>query len=44
MLKSRWFRRLMLFLWVFLLGANLALFFTREWESSFFPTSYATLY
>ncbi len=31
-------------LFLLLLVANLYVFFTREWESSFSPTSYATLY
>jgi hypothetical protein len=32
------------FLFFMLLALNLYVFFTREWESSFSPTSYATLY
>jgi transglutaminase-like putative cysteine protease len=36
--------RLVGLLALFLLIANLYVFFTREWESSFTPTSYATLY
>jgi hypothetical protein len=36
--------RVLACLFFFLLLANLYLFLTREWESSFYPTSYATLY
>ena len=38
------FTYLFLFLFLLLLVLNLYVFFTREWESSFSPTSYATLY
>jgi hypothetical protein len=34
----------MFVIWVLLLGANIYVFLSREWESSFYPTSYATLY
>jgi len=36
--------RLFAALFVLLLILNLYVFFTREWESSFYPTTYATLY
>jgi transglutaminase-like putative cysteine protease len=36
--------RLAAALFLLLLVANVAVFLDREWESSFFPTSYATLY
>ncbi len=36
--------RLFAALFVILLIVNLYVFFTREWESSFYPTTYATLY
>ena len=39
-----WFIRFAALLVVVLLFLNLYVFFTREWESSFSPTSYATLY
>jgi hypothetical protein len=32
------------FLFIIFLGLNLYVFFTREWESSYYPSSYATLY
>ena len=44
MTKRRWLIRGAAFLFFLLLAINLYVFFTREWESSFFPTSYATLY
>ncbi len=44
MTKQRWFNRAAAFLFLLLLILNLYVFFTREWESSFSPTSYATLY
>jgi Transglutaminase-like superfamily len=44
MTKRLWLRRTAVTLCVLLLAANLYVFFTREWESSFSPTSYATLY
>jgi hypothetical protein len=36
--------RLLLGLWVLLLVANVVHFLNREWESSFVPSSYATIY
>jgi Transglutaminase-like superfamily len=44
MKKRQGFERFALYLAIILLAANLYVFFTREWESSFYPTSYATLY
>jgi hypothetical protein len=44
MTKRKWLIRGLAFCSLFLLAANLYVFFTREWESSFSPTSYATLY
>ena len=44
MTQPIWPRRVAAYLAVLFLAANLYVFFTREWESSFFPTSYATLY
>ncbi|MEO8168232.1 MAG: transglutaminase domain-containing protein [bacterium] len=44
MTKQRWLTRTAGLLVLLLVVANLYVFFTREWESSFYPTSYATLY
>jgi hypothetical protein len=44
MTKRQWFIRGSGFLFFLLLAINLYVFFNREWESSFSPTSYATLY
>jgi transglutaminase-like putative cysteine protease len=44
MKKRKWPVILSLFLVLVLLVLNLYVFFTREWESSFYPSSYATLY
>jgi len=44
MTKRQWFTRASALLFLLLLVINLYVFFTREWESSFSPTSYATLY
>ena len=44
MTRRKWFIRGSAFLFFLLLVINLFVFFTREWESSFSPTSYATLY
>ena len=44
MTRRQWFIRGSAFLFFLLLAINLYVFFTREWESSFSPTSYATLY
>jgi hypothetical protein len=44
MLPKRWFSYLAAVITVVLLFANIQHFLNREWESSFFPTSYATLY
>jgi len=44
MKRRQWFLGGSAFLFFLLLAINLYVFFTREWESSFFPTSYATLY
>lgn len=44
MTKRRLFILASAILFVLLLIINLYVFFTREWESSFYPTSYATLY
>ena len=43
-MKRKSLSRLLAALLVILLIANLYVFFTREWESSFYPTTYATLY
>ncbi len=42
--RSRWARLLAATLFVVLLLLNLYVFFTREWESSYYPSTYATLY
>ena len=39
-----WFSYFAAFLFLFVVIANLYVFFSREWESSFAPTSFATLY
>ncbi len=43
-----WFRKhplaVLALLFFALLIANLVVFFTRDWEASFYPTSYATIY
>jgi hypothetical protein len=44
MIRNRWTGRLIGFAFVLLLAANIYVFLNREWESSFYPTSYATLY
>jgi hypothetical protein len=44
MTKGRWFTRGAGMLFFVIVCANLYMFFTREWESSYFPTTYATLY
>jgi hypothetical protein len=44
MIKRKRVTHLFLFLFILLLVLNLYVFFTREWESSFYPTTYATLY
>jgi hypothetical protein len=44
MTKRVGYTRVLAFLTVVFLALNLYLFFTREWESSFSPESYATLY
>jgi transglutaminase-like putative cysteine protease len=44
MTRRQWSIRGSAFLFLLLLAINLYVFFTREWESSFSPTSYATLY
>ena len=44
MTKPKRLTRAIAFLTLLLLALNLYVFFTREWESSFSPTSYATLY
>jgi hypothetical protein len=44
MTRRQWFIRGSALLFFLLLAINLYVFFTREWESSFSPTSYATLY
>ena len=43
-MKRKWPRRLLLVIWLLLLAANVAYFLGREWESSFVPSTYATLY
>jgi hypothetical protein len=43
-MTRRWSIRFAALLFIVLLFVNLYVFFTREWESSFSPTSYATLY
>ena len=43
-MRRKQFRRNFALLFLILLIANIYVFFTREWESSFHPTSYATLY
>jgi transglutaminase-like putative cysteine protease len=42
--KRSWPGNLSLLLVAALLGLNVYVFFTREWESSYYPASYATLY
>ena len=44
MMRSKWTNRLIALIFLILLVANIYVFLTREWESSFYPTSYATLY
>jgi hypothetical protein len=44
MTRRKWSVRIAAVLFLLLLAANLYVFFDREWESSFFPTNYATLY
>ncbi|HCA81717.1 MAG TPA: hypothetical protein DEP53_18465 [Bacteroidetes bacterium] len=44
MTSGKWLVRACGLISLLLLCSNLYVFFTREWESSFFPTSYATLY
>jgi hypothetical protein len=44
MTRHKWNVRFAALLLLLLLAANLYVFFDREWESSFYPTSYATLY
>jgi len=44
MKKRKWPVILSLFLVLVLIVLNLYVFFRREWESSFYPSSYATLY
>lgn len=44
MKKRTWLKRAFATLFLLLLVLNCYVFFTREWESSFSPTSYATLY
>jgi len=44
MRRKPWSTYFAAFLFVIALVANLYVFLTREWESSFMPTSYATLY
>lgn len=44
MTRRQWLVRGSAVLFFALLALNLYVFFTREWESSFVPTSYATLY
>ena len=44
MKRHQWSTRVAFLLVIVLLAANLYVFLTREWESSFYPTSYATLY
>ncbi|HPN35647.1 MAG TPA: transglutaminase domain-containing protein [bacterium] len=44
MTHSKRMTRVLACLFFLLLLANLYVFLTREWESSFYPTSYATLY
>ena len=44
MTPYKWSVRFGALLFILLFAANLYVFFDREWESSFYPTSYATLY
>lgn len=44
MTKRKWAARLLLVGWLLLLAANFIVFFSRDWESSYYPVSYATLY
>lgn len=44
MKRYKWLTRSAGVLFLVILAANLYVFFTREWESSFSPASYATLY
>jgi hypothetical protein len=43
-MPRKWPARLLLVIWLLLLAANVAYFLGREWESSFTPSSYATIY
>src|SRR5512135_247383 len=43
-MKRKWVSRISFVIVVVLFLLNLAVFFGREWESSYFPVSYATLY
>ncbi len=44
MTRHTWSTRFVGLLFLLLLAANLYVFLDREWESSFYPTTYATLY
>jgi hypothetical protein len=44
MMKRRWLTRAAGLLFLILLVMNLYVFFAREWESSYYPASYATIY
>ncbi len=43
-MQCKWTGRLLAVTCLLLLTANIYVFLNREWESSFYPTSYATLY
>ncbi len=44
MTTLRWPKRIAAFVFMLVLALNLYVFLNREWESSYYPTSYATLY
>jgi hypothetical protein len=43
-MKNKWIKWLLYILFLLLLIANVFMFLNRDWESSFYPVSYATLY
>jgi hypothetical protein len=44
MIRRRRLTQMMFLVWIVFFGASIYVFLSREWESSFYPTSYATLY
>lgn len=43
-MRNKWIKRFLIVLFLLLLATNVFVFLNREWESSFYPVSYATLY